>query len=185
MIKVTWKQLWLSWMVSSVLLRDTLATLWSDTSRSRTISLPSILPQHKHASYISVGVTHISSPNPSPPPQVTGIHASGSVQCIMGHWHVALSAPDPLSLIADKHGVQKAQKSCVMSGVTYIRGLLLVAAASRGRPLDTVAAALVVWESYGGTMPYLIISGVLRRTYEKEQMVYSRAAESEPDFILT
>lgn len=105
---------------------------------------PSIHPQHKHVSYTSVGVTHISSPNPSPPPQVIGIHASGSVQCIMGHWHVALSASDPLSLIADKHGVQKAQKSCVMSGVTYIRGLLLVAAASRGRPLDTVAAALVV-----------------------------------------
>lgn len=59
-----------------------------------------------------------------PQPPIPGIHAAGERLPLSavhhGHWHEALSASDPLSLITDKHAVQKAQKSCVMSAVTYI-----------------------------------------------------------------
>lgn len=77
----------------------------------------------------------------SHPPRslVPGIHAAGEKQqlCAVhhGHWHAGLSASDPLSLITDEHSIQRAQKSSMISGVTYITVLLLPTAATRGPPL--------------------------------------------------
>lgn len=75
-------------------------------------------------------------PTQQQPPTNSCIYASGERLPLSAarheHWHEAPSDSDPLSHITQKYAAQRAQKSSVMSTVTYIIELLLPAATTRG-----------------------------------------------------
>lgn len=155
-------------MGSSVLLGDALATLRREVAAGPPPFHPSLLPcnvsyyKNMHPNtYICV--THRSPP--PPPSPVPGIHASGERLPLSavhhGHWHEALSASDPLSLITDKQAVQKAQKSSVMSGVTYIQSCRDLQLPPEGAHSPQSIRDFSISQYY----LYLIVFSMHRRTY--------------------